>query len=83
MENSDIAAIFPRIADILELQESDVFRIRAYRNAALTIQDLPQRILRAMDNRHVTILSHPTGRLIGTRPPYEADWERIFRKAKE
>lgn len=44
MENSEIAALFHRIADILELQGADVFRIRAYRNAALTIQDLPQRL---------------------------------------
>ena len=37
MENAEIAAIFHRIADILELQGGDVFRLRAYRNAALTI----------------------------------------------
>jgi len=44
MENSDIASMFHRIADILELQGADVLRIRAYRNAALTIQDLPRRL---------------------------------------
>jgi DNA polymerase (family 10) len=44
MDNSDIAAILNRIADILEIQEADRFRIRAYRMAALTVQDLPQRL---------------------------------------
>jgi DNA polymerase (family 10) len=41
------------------------------------------RILRAMDNRHFSILGHPSGRLIGERPPYEVDMERIVRGAAE
>jgi DNA polymerase (family 10) len=28
-----------------------------------------KRIIRAMDNRHVSIIAHPTGRLIGERDP--------------
>lgn len=44
MDNTGIADLFHRIADILELQGGDLFRIRAYRNAALTIQDLPQQL---------------------------------------
>ncbi len=48
--------------------------------------DLPrdqqtERILRAMDNRLLTILAHPTGRLINERPPYAIDMERIMRGA--
>ncbi len=38
--NAEIAAIFNRIADLLEIQEENPFRIRAYRNAARTIQGL-------------------------------------------
>ena len=38
--NTEIAAIFNRIADLLEIQEENPFRIRAYRNAARTIQGL-------------------------------------------
>ena len=49
--------------------------------------DLPRRrqtdrILRALDNRCVNLLAHPTGRLIGAREPYEVDMLRIVRKAK-
>lgn len=40
------------------------------------------RILRALDNPHVTILAHPTGRLIGEREPYDVDMAAILRKAK-
>ncbi len=38
--NAEIAAIFDRIADLLEIQDENPFRIRAYRNAARTVQGL-------------------------------------------
>lgn len=37
MTNSDIAAAFDQVADLLEYQGGNVFRVRAYRNAARTI----------------------------------------------
>lgn len=36
------------------------------------------RILRALDNRCVNILAHPSARLIGERPPLAFDFERIL-----
>lgn len=50
--------------------------------------DLPRakqttRILRAMDNRHFTILAHPTGRMIESREPYDVDMLRIIRAARQ
>ncbi len=42
-----------------------------------------ERVLRAMDNRYVTILAHPTGRLINQRPSYALDMERVMRGALE
>ena len=39
------------------------------------------RIIRAMENPHVDIIAHPTGRLIGERDSYEADMEEIIRAA--
>jgi DNA polymerase (family X) len=41
-----------------------------------------ERILRAMDHPHFTLLAHPTGRLIEQREPYDVDMLRIIRKAK-
>ncbi len=41
-----------------------------------------ERILRAMDHPSFTILAHPSGRLIGTREPYDVDMAQIIRKAK-
>jgi DNA polymerase (family 10) len=41
------------------------------------------RIVKALQNKYVNLLSHPTGRLIGERDPYEVDLEEIFKVAKE
>ncbi len=43
--------------------------------------NLTKRILAALANAHVDIISHPTGRLLNERPSYEADWEEIFKFA--
>jgi len=42
-----------------------------------------ERIIRAMDNRHLSILGHPTGRLIGEREPYALDLDRVTAAARE
>ncbi|MBW8364686.1 MAG: DNA polymerase/3'-5' exonuclease PolX [Rhizobium sp.] len=42
IHNADIAAVFEEIADHLEIQGANPFRIRAYRNAARTLGELPQ-----------------------------------------
>ena len=41
MQNPDIARLFGQIADLLEIEGANPFRVRAYRNAARTIADLP------------------------------------------
>lgn len=40
--NAEIAESLQRIADLLEIQGENVFRIRAYRNAARTVSELPE-----------------------------------------
>lgn len=40
--NAEIADALQRIADLLEIQGENVFRIRAYRNAARTVAELPE-----------------------------------------
>lgn len=40
VHNADIARVFEEIADLLEIQEANPFRVRAYRNAARTVGDL-------------------------------------------
>jgi DNA polymerase (family 10) len=41
------------------------------------------RIIRAMDNSHVSIIAHPTGRLIGERDAYAVNVERLIEAAHE
>jgi DNA polymerase (family X) len=44
MLNSQIAEKFAEIADLLEIANANQFRVRAYRNAALLIENLPREL---------------------------------------
>jgi len=46
-------------------------------------EKLTGRIVRAMQNRYVNLIAHPSGRLIGRRAAYELDYESIFKTAKK
>lgn len=53
MTNLQIAAVFEQIADLLEFQGANAFRVRAYRNAARTIADAGEPVAdRIGDPRH-------------------------------
>ncbi len=58
IHNSDIADIFNRLADTLEIEGANEFRVRAYRNAARVVNDLPQAIS-AMIDRGESLLALP------------------------
>jgi DNA polymerase (family 10) len=42
---------------------------------------MTSRVLRALDDPHLTILGHPTGRLLLSREPYAIDMEAVLEKA--
>lgn len=42
-----------------------------------------ERLLRALDRPYVSVLGHPTSRLINERPPIECDWGKVLRRAHE
>jgi len=46
-------------------------------------KEMTERIIKAMRNPNVDIISHPTGRLIKRRDEYEIDFDKILRVAKE
>ena len=48
VHNADIARIFEEIADLLEIQEANPFRVRAYRNAARTVGDVRRDLAQAI-----------------------------------
>jgi DNA polymerase (family 10) len=49
----------------------------------LTREEQTERMIRAMRNPYVTILGHPTGRLIGEREPYDIDMDRVLAAAAD
>ena len=72
----------------LDLPDSILARLDLVVGAVHHRFDLPRakqtdRVLRAMDNRHFTILAHPTGRLVDDRPGYDIDLLRVMRKARQ
>jgi len=44
-------------------------------------QRITERILAAIDDPRVSILAHPTGRLLGEREPYDVDLDAVFERA--
>jgi DNA polymerase (family 10) len=44
---------------------------------------MTDRVLKAMDDPHVTIIGHPTGRLLLTREPYPIDLDAILARAAQ
>lgn len=46
-------------------------------------EQITSRILGAIEHPSVCAIAHPTGRLLGRRPPYELDFEAVLQAAKE
>ena len=46
-------------------------------------EKMTERIIKAMKNPHVDIISHPTGRILKQRDEYEIDFDKILAVAKE
>ena len=59
MNNVRIAEVFDRVADLLEFQDANPFRVRAYRNGARTIRDYPEQMQGILDDedRKLTAIS--------------------------
>ncbi len=65
------------------LSELDVVGISVHSNFNLSKAEQTDRIIKAMENEHVDILYHPTGRLVKQREPYDVDIEKIIQAAKD
>ncbi|NMF87684.1 DNA polymerase/3'-5' exonuclease PolX [Aromatoleum petrolei] len=72
----------------LDLPDAILARLDVVVGAVHSRFDLPrtrqtERILRAMESRHFTLLAHPTGRVLDERDPYDVDMSRVIRRARE
>ena len=65
------------------LVKLDVVGIAVHSHFNLSRAEQTKRIIKAIKNKHVDILFHPTGRLIQKREPYDVDMEEIIKVAKE
>jgi len=59
----------------------DVVIAAVHSHFRLPRDEMTARLLRAVEHEHVDILAHPTGRKIGERPAYDADWDVVFEAA--
>jgi len=46
-------------------------------------KNVTERILRAMENPYVTVIAHPSGRLISRREGYDVDLDKVLEGARE
>lgn len=63
------------------MAELDVVVASVHASHRLSAADQTRRICAALENPHVDILGHPTGRLIGRRQPYAVDIEQVIAAA--
>jgi DNA polymerase (family 10) len=65
------------------LKKLDFVIAGIHSNFKMPKEKMTERIIRAMKNPNVDIISHPTGRIIQRRDEYQIDFEKILRAAKE
>lgn len=65
------------------LKELDIVIASIHSKFTLDKDKQTARMLRAMDSPYVNVMGHPSGRLITTRSPIQADFDAVFKKAAE
>ncbi len=63
------------------LKKLDIVSVSVHSGFKMPPERMTQRIIAALENKHVDILCHPTGRLIGRREPFQFDFEKVVRAA--
>ena len=65
------------------LAEMDIVIASVHSHFNQPMEEMTARVLRAMENPHVRILGHPTGRKVLSREPYAIDMEQVLQRAAE
>lgn len=65
------------------LKEMDVVIASVHSRFSQSEEEIMKRMNAALDNPHVDIIAHPTGRLIGKRQGYAVNIEKLIKKAGE
>lgn len=64
------------------LDELDIVLAAVHSRFKQTREEMTARIVRALGHPKVDVLVHPTGRLLGSRDPYDVDMEAVFAAAR-
>jgi len=72
----------------LDLPDATLAKLDVVIASVHSFFDLPRdaqtdRVVRAMQNPYVSVIGHPTGRLIGEREPYAIDMDRLTSAARD
>ena len=63
------------------LARFDVVIASIHTGRGQSTEQLTRRALAAIENPHVDIIAHPTGRIVNRRDPLPLDWPRVFEAA--
>jgi DNA polymerase (family X) len=65
------------------LAQLDYVLASVHASFTLSEKEMTERVIRAIENRYVTILGHPSGRLLLSREPYQLDLAEIIKAAAQ
>jgi DNA polymerase (family 10) len=65
------------------LKELDIVFASVHSNFKMQKKEMTRRIIKAMKNKYVRVISHPTGRLIGEREAYALDLDEALKAAAD
>ncbi len=65
------------------LAEFEYVVVSVHSNFKMPEEAMTRRIVKALKNKHVTMLGHPTGRLLLSREPYAVDMTRVIEAAAD
>jgi len=60
------------------LERFDVVTASIHKGFNQSKEQLTERTIKAMENRHIDIIGHPTGRILGKRPPFALDVDLVL-----
>lgn len=64
------------------LKTLDIATAAVHTKLRMPRKEMTKRIITAMENEHIDIIAHPSGRLIASRKPYEFDFGEVVDAAK-
>ncbi|MBN2058411.1 MAG: DNA polymerase/3'-5' exonuclease PolX [Candidatus Saganbacteria bacterium] len=65
------------------LAQLDIVLAAVHSRFKMPKQEMTERVIKALENKYVNILVHPTGRLLNEREAYEIDMEAVLQAAKK